>query len=199
MFCSVYYPVEISNVLRAIINDNSNNRYAIIALPCFAYAIKLAINKATKLKRKVNIVASLVCGQLQNRFYSEFLSLQSGIRVDRLSHIVFRRKFKGKLASNFAQVPISLDGPEGVPQFNHELPMFLWQYKYFTQNACDFCDDVFGETADVVFMDAWLPEYKNDYQGTSLIVIRKPEVLDIFKNGINSGGYLHPIGIEKYC
>lgn len=31
--------------------------------------------------------------------------------------------------------------------------------------ACNYCDDVFAECADVTCMDAWLPEYSQDHRG----------------------------------
>ena len=61
-----------------------------------------------------------------------------------------------------------MKGNEGIPLSNQGLPYHLWHYQYFKHNACNFCDDVFGETADITFMDAWLPEYVRDYKGTSL-------------------------------
>lgn len=38
--------------------------------------------------------------------------------------------------------------------------------------ACDFCDDVFAETADIALGDAWLPEYVQDGNGTNVVVTR---------------------------
>ena len=45
--------------------------------------------------------------------------------------------------------------------------LWIWPFKY---KACDFCDDVFAETADVVVGDAWIPKYLT--QGNSLVVTR---------------------------
>ena len=36
--------------------------------------------------------------------------------------------------------------------------------------ACEFCDDVVGETADMSVGDAWLPGYVSDWRGTSVVV-----------------------------
>ena len=108
--------------------------------------------------------------------------LESGIKVDKLSKMDFRRKSGNNLASNFMQIAIDNEGNEGIPQSNHELPFHLWHYHYFKQNSCNFCDDVFGEVADVTFMDAWLPEYDKDYKGTSLIIVRTPKTLKFLEN-----------------
>ncbi len=176
---SAYYPVEISSVLKKILREKEDLTYAIIALPCFVYALRLAIKKVPKLKRKIKIIASLTCGQLQNRFCTELLALESGIKVDELSKMDFRRKSKDNLASNFSQVAIDKKGNEGVPQPYNELPFFLWYYHFFKQNACNYCDDIFGELADVTFMDAWLPKYVKDYRGTSLVIVRTELIKNI--------------------
>ena len=47
----------------------------------------------------------------------------------------------------------------------------------FKYKACDFCDDVFAETADIVVGDAWLPKYL--HEGHSLVVTRSKLFDDI--------------------
>lgn len=179
---SAYYPVEISRILKEIIKEKEEFEYAVIALPCVAYALRLAIDKIPKLKKKIKIIASLTCGQLQNRFCTELLSLESGIKVNELAKMNFRQKSENNSAINYMQVATDKNGNEGIPQANQELPSHLWHYQYFKQNACNFCDDIFGEVADVTFMDAWLPEYIDNYRGTSLIISRTPLALKLLEN-----------------
>ncbi|CEL24997.1 Coenzyme F420 hydrogenase/dehydrogenase, beta subunit C-terminal domain [Methanobacterium formicicum] len=178
---SAYYPVEISRVLKEIIKEKEQLTYAVIALPCVVYALRLAMEKIPKLKKKIKIIASLTCGQLQNRYCTELLALESGIKIDELKKMDFRRKSPKNSAANFLQVATDENKNEGVPQPNQELPFFLWHYHFFKQNACNYCDDVFGELADVTFMDAWLPEYVKDYKGTSLVITRTPLTAKILK------------------
>lgn len=42
--------------------------------------------------------------------------------------------------------------------------------------ACNSCTDVFALDADLVLMDAWLPEYIKDYRGHTLIIVRTNEL-----------------------
>lgn len=179
---SVYYPVEISQVLKIILQEKNKKTYAVIVLPCVAYALRLAMEKIPKLKRKIKIIASLTCGQLQNRFCTEILAIESGVCLKDLAFFDYRRCDKERLASDFLQVPIDFNGNEGKPLNYHGLPYHLWKYHYFKQNACNYCDDIFGEIADVTFMDAWLPDYMKDYRGRSLIIIRGQEIISLFEN-----------------
>jgi coenzyme F420 hydrogenase subunit beta len=178
---SAYYPVELSKSLKKILMNKKEEKYAVIALPCVVYALRLAMEKIPKLKKNIKIIASLTCGQLQNRFCTEFLALESGIQVENLSRVDFRRKSENNTASNFLQVSIDKKGNEGLPQAHQKLA-YLSYYHYFKQNACNFCDDVFGEVADITFMDAWLPEYIKEYRGTSLIIVRTSIVKDQLEN-----------------
>lgn len=179
---SAYYPVEISRVLKEIIKEKEELNYAIIALPCVTYALRLAMEKIPKLKKKIKTIASLTCGQLQNCFCTELLALESGINVNELSIMNFRQKSEKNSAIDYMQVAFDKNGNIGTPHSNQELPFHLWHYQYFKQNACNFCDDIFGEVADVTFMDAWLPEYIQDYRGTSLIIARTPLTLELLEN-----------------
>lgn len=192
---SVYYPVEISEVLKEILEDKNETKYAVIALPCVVYALRLAMEKIPKLKDKIKLIASLTCGQLQNRFCTELLAVESGIPVERLSKMDFRKKSNNKPSFNYLQVAIDKEGNEGIPLANQELPFHLWYYHYFKQNACNFCDDILGELADVTFMDAWLPEYVKDYRGTSLIITRTSLAQNILKSSDELN--LNKIGIEE--
>lgn len=192
---SAYYPVEISIILKKLLKEKEDETYAIISLPCVAYALRLAIKKIPKLKRKIRIITSLTCGQLQNSFCTELIALESGVSVEKLSKMDFRRKSKNEPASNYLQVAIDTDGNEGTALMNNQLPFHLWYYHYFKQNSCNFCDDVFGELADVTFMDAWLPEYVNNYKGTSLIIARTKLAQSLLESSDEL--YLNQIGVEE--
>jgi hypothetical protein len=52
-----------------------------------------------------------------------------------------------------------------------------WGEGLFKNPACEYCDDVLAECADVAIGDAWLPGYVEDPQGTNVAVIRS-EALD---------------------
>jgi hypothetical protein len=52
--------------------------------------------------------------------------------------------------------------------------------------ACDFCDDVTGETADVAVGDAWLPGYVDDSAGTNVVVARHPVLQALIEDGVTA-------------
>lgn len=59
-----------------------------------------------------------------------------------------------------------------------------WLNRWFTINACNYCDDIFAECADIVCMDAWLPEYWSDPNGHNLVIVRSPKIFQTIIGGI---------------
>jgi coenzyme F420-reducing hydrogenase beta subunit len=62
-----------------------------------------------------------------------------------------------------------------------------WGLGFFKYEACDYCDDIFAETADIAVGDAWLKDYTNDSMGNSVVVVRNEQIKAILEDGIQSG------------
>jgi hypothetical protein len=55
---------------------------------------------------------------------------------------------------------------------------------FFQYSACNYCDDVMAETADVSFGDAWVKPYSTDGRGTNVVVVRASWLDDLFQAGL---------------
>ena len=180
---SVYYPVTLAAALAQVLK--SKQRTAVIALPCFVTALRLAQRSSKELRSKLVLVAGLVCGQTRTRGFAEYVAAKSGIAPEDLHEIVFRQKSPEGTAADYRirmeaagrSAMISLSGFYGETR----------QRGLFTPRACTFCDDVFAELADVSLMDAWLPEYARDPAGTSIVVTRSGQAEAIVQHGIAEG------------
>ena len=179
---SAYYPVELSDVLREI--QDKSGKCAIIGLPCFIKAIRLATQGNKKLRDRIHVTVGLVCGQLKSKHFTEYISALSGIKPP-LQNVHYRGKSPEKPASNFYFSCTNKEGDTGKI-FWDEGVAEAWGNRWFTSNACNYCDDVFAECADVIFMDAWLPEYSGDYKGTSLVIVRSAQMQNIIVDRIKS-------------
>jgi hypothetical protein len=62
-----------------------------------------------------------------------------------------------------------------------------WGEGLFKNAACEYCDDVLAECADVAIGDAWLPDYIADPLGTNVVVTRHPHIDQIIKDGAKRG------------
>jgi len=179
---SAYYPVQVSGILKEI--QDKSGKCAIIGLPCFIKAIRLATQSNKKLRDRIHVTVGLVCGQLKSKHYTEYISALSGV-CEPLQKAIFRGKSPEKPATNYYFSCTDKDGITGKI-FWDEGVAEAWVNRWFTPNACNYCDDVFAECADVTFMDAWLPEYWGDYKGTSIVLVRSPQIQDILVDGIKS-------------
>lgn len=190
---SVYYPVELSGVLKEI--QTKPGRYAIIGLPCFIKAIRLATQKNRILKDRICITLGLVCGQLKNKHFTDYIAYLAGVKKGELRQIHYRGKSPDTPASNYFYTFTRKNGTTERFFWDNGISA-VWMNRWFTLNSCNYCDDIFAECADVTFMDAWLPEYSKERQGTNLVLVRTRLVQDVIDNGINNGEVrLDPVSV----
>lgn len=193
---SSYYPVEISSCLRGV--AQSKLRYAVIGLPCVVKGIRRAQRRMPALKRNIPVLLGLVCGQQRSKWFAEYLVRRAGLTMESVSRVSFRmkRETQPTSMSHFAiwadgdPSPRCVERDEGYDN--------AWAQSYFKQDACNYCDDVFAELADAVFMDAWLPGFRHDHRGTSIATARSPRCRSLLIEGVQCGTLLaEPLEIAE--
>lgn len=179
---SVYYPVEMSEVIQKI--TETPGRYAVTGLPCFIKALRLAAQKNRKLRERIVFTIGLVCGQMKSKNYTKYIAgLAGNNSLKRIQSVYYRGKSPEKTVSNYYYQFTDEQGSQNKIFWNEGVSE-AWLNRWFTPNACNYCDDVFAELADVTFMDAWLPEYSKDSMGTNLMLVRSSEILSFIKEGM---------------
>ena len=176
---SKYYPIELSAVINHVM-DNPG-RYAIIGLPCFIKAVRLFSEKNRLFDESIKFTIGLVCGHLKSTEFAKSISWQLGIEPDKLTQIDFRQKIPGRKSSDYGvEVPGEIDGHEITKHaLTRNLYTTNWGDGLFKYPACDYCDDVLAETADITVGDAWLPEYEKDSNGTNVVIVRNQIIQDV--------------------
>lgn len=177
---SCYYPVEMSEVIGGMLREEG--RYALVGLPCFCKGVRLAMRRVPALGRRVKFILGLVCGQLKSKLFAECVCALGGGDPHTLRRAAFRVKDPGRPASDFGIRLVSREAGQGEREvLVHwtEGVDRIWSDRYFTPQACNFCDDVFAEVADASYMDAWLPRYSGDPRGHSIVLVRNGQVWDI--------------------
>jgi coenzyme F420-reducing hydrogenase beta subunit len=177
---SCYYPVEMSEVLRTIRRENL--RFAVIGLPCFLKALGKAMAANSKLADRIVVLAGLVCSHLKSKFFADYLVRLAGADPATVRHITFRKKPPGAALNQYV-FACRTRPDDAASERTLTNDAFLWPEQPFKINACDFCDDVFAECADVTFMDAWLPQYVTRPGGTNLVMVRSPRALALLEQG----------------
>jgi hypothetical protein len=59
-----------------------------------------------------------------------------------------------------------------------------WGAGFFMNIACNYCDDVVAEPADISFGDAWIKPYSLDGMGNNVMVVRSKLIADVILTGI---------------
>lgn len=181
---SAYYPVTMTEALNFI--KNNSGKFAITALPCFSKAIRLLCLQDEVLNKRVKYILGIICGHLKSTGFAESLAWQIGVKPDNLKAIEFRNKIEGKKANEKGIYTIDKENNKSPVVSSRTLAGGNWGHGLFKYKACDYCDDIVGETADVSIGDAWLNEYVNDHRGTNILITRSREIDDIIKLGIKN-------------
>jgi coenzyme F420 hydrogenase subunit beta len=175
-----YYPVSYVEIIDFI--EGNPGKYALTGLPCFVKALRLLSDVNNVIRERIGVIIGLVCGHLKSSFYLDMIAWQLGISLNNMTSFDFRKKIECDDAHTYGveaheQTPITSVKRQA---FARDLYGTNWGYGFLKYHACDFCDDVLAETADVVFGDAWIPKYDKDWRGTNIIVIRRPELEPLF-------------------
>lgn len=176
---SSYYPVTLVNVIKKI--KETDARFAITGVPCFIKTLRLVASEDPILRERIKYTLGIVCGGMKSANQSKMIGWDLGVEPENLVSIDFRRKYKDRPASQkIYQVWSNKDQEE---RFKGAGDIFGTDYGsgFFKPKACDFCDDVVGELADVSIGDAWLRDFRNDPNGTSLIIVRNKKILELLE------------------
>lgn len=183
---SCYQPLELSKALQYVMENEG--RYAIVALPCVAKGLRLAMLANRHLNNRIEYIFGLTCGQNKSRHFVDYIA-EHHIGLKNPSSIQFRVKDPNRHANNYLSHFNYRESSGNIEKHDvswSEGISRIWVNRWFTLEACDYCDDIFAETADAVFMDAWLSDYANDCDGTSLAVIRDSRVDTLIRQGMTA-------------
>ena len=173
---SAYYPISLESAISFI--KKNKGKYAITALPCFAKALRLFSLQEPIIKERLSFIIGIICGSLKSANYAKSIAWQQGVHPSNLYTIDFRVKIKNK--PPYVQGN-SVNDNYNTCKTNKELFGTDYGMGFFKPKACDYCDDVFAETADISLGDAWLPKYDEDDKGNSIIIIRNITISKVFK------------------
>jgi coenzyme F420 hydrogenase subunit beta len=177
-----YYPVTLGTVINQL--KTSNERFAIVGIACFIKSVRLLQFYHPELKEKIKFTIGIICGGVKSKFFAEYLAGKSGVSSNQFSKPQFRIKDHNSTASDYSF------GCKDSKGELHTIKMKkvgdMWGSGMFKNNACDFCDDVTTELADISLGDAWLNPYNQEGKGTNVMVTRSQLAEDLIKHGIIS-------------
>jgi coenzyme F420-reducing hydrogenase beta subunit len=173
---SRYYPIELSGVLREM--AAKPGRYVVVGIPCFIKAVQLARLNDPVLRDRIVITIGLVCGHMKSARFAESIAWQAGQSIENVEHVDFRVKTPGRPANWYRAGLLLSDGSRCEKDW-WDMVDGDWGAGFFQASACNYCDDVCAETADVSFGDAWIEPYSSQAKGTNVVVVRSSLIHDL--------------------
>lgn len=175
-----YYPVTLGTVIDQL--KNSTERFAVVGIACFIKSVRLLQFYHPELKEKIKFTIGIICGGVKSKFFAEYLAGKSGVSSNQFSKPQFRIKDHNSTASDYSF------GCKDSKGELHTIKMKkvgdMWGSGMFKNNACDFCDDVTTELADISLGDAWLNPYNQEGKGTNVMVTRSKLAEKLINDGI---------------
>lgn len=187
-----YYPVTLATILPEI--NKLSGTIAVSGVACFIKSIRLAQYYHPELNEKIKFLVGIICGGIKSSFFAEYLASKTGLQKDEFIKPEFRIKDYNSTANDysFGITEISSDEPK---QIKMRSVGDMWGTGLFKANACDFCDDVTTELADISVGDAWIQPYVEDGKGTSVVVTRSKAADRLIKNAILK----NKVQLESLC
>lgn len=184
---SRYYPVHFDEVVKQV--KVSEKKYAFVGVPCFIKSIRLLALTDPAIQKNIVFCVSLFCGHFKTKAFAEMIGWQLNIPPKRLASIDFRVKNNKK--SHHYSIQAGYKDSSNVvsklpPVQTRELYGMDWGLGLFKPKACDWCDDIAGETADITLGDAWLAEYSQDSGGRNIVVVRNKKIAKILEDALKS-------------
>ncbi len=177
-----YYPVTMSEAPNEL--KSFDGKVAVVGIGCFIKAVRLLQYYNPELREKIIFTIGIICGGLKSKFFGEYLAAKAGVQNNKFTKPQFRIKDYESTAGDYSFGCIDKQGTEKHVKMKSVGD--VWGTGMFKCNACDFCDDVTTELADISLGDAWIPPYSQDGKGTNVIVTRTALAEKLINDGIQS-------------
>jgi len=181
---SRYFPVDLADVLREI--RETPGRYAVVGIPCFIKAVNLLRAEDPVIAERVTHLLGLFCGHMKSAAFVDSFAWQLEVPPAAVRAVEYRRKDEGRPANWYTAQLRLKDGTERSRDWWH-LADGDWGAGFFQASACNWCDDVMAETADIAFGDAWVEPYSSDGRGTNVAIVRSPALRDMVAGALADG------------
>lgn len=163
-----YVPVTMAELFEKI--STIDGRVAVSGVACFVKAVRLKQYYYPELKEKIPFVVGIICGGLKSKYYTDFLAQSADCFVE-YGNAQYRIKNKDSYALDY-KFSCTEKNNNKIHMVEMKKLGDMWGTGLFKSNACDFCDDVVTELADISLGDAWIDPYDKSGMGNSIIITR---------------------------
>ena len=186
---SKYCPVPANIALKEILESKEGEKFAVVGLPCHIHGIRKAEQINEKLKAKIVLHLGLLCSINRNFLSQDYLLNKFDVKREDVVKFDYRGEgWIGKMTITFKN---------GDKKFYPYITYWSQMLRsYFIPLRCTLCSDQSCELSDASFGDIWLPEFRDDKIGTSVIISRT-EAGDKILNEMKSKNKINLNKIER--
>ena len=189
---SKYCPVAANYALKDILHEKG--KFAVVGLPCHIHGVRKAEQLYPELKKKIILHIGLMCSHMVSFKGTEFVVRKLNMDKSRIQEITYRGAgWPGAMTVKSAERSVSIPLVGNWRSYWPVFSSFL-----FTPMRCTMCPDQLAELADISLGDAWLPEFRGDKIGRSLLITRT-QFAERLLNSLQLDGKvaLSPVSLEK--
>lgn len=191
-----YHATHMADVLREI--SQVDARYLFIGVPCYCKAVRRLQLIDPVIRDRVRFVFSLVCGHMKSLNWTLSLAWAAGVAPADAASFRYRTKAPGISARDYVFEVTDRATGDTHRRAAKDCVGGRFNAGALMLPACDYCDDVVGETADLTVGDAWLPQFDTDPQGTNLLVVRSAAIEAVLRSATARGAlHLTPVSAAE--
>lgn len=169
---SRYSPTATNAVLKALMNNHDDKKYAYVGLPCQIASLRLIEQQNPALTNKILLRIGLFCGKMTSVHGTRHLLSRYGLKPESLKILHYREgKWPGYLMARNRNLTVK------IPYFQYYGLFFM--HGLFTPYRCLCCNDFHADLSDFSCGDAWLSELKAKRSGKNLAIVKTQTALDI--------------------
>lgn len=176
---SFYFPIEYSEILLKF--RKTKKKLLIIGVPCIIRGLLDLFNNHQEYKQNNIYTIALACSHNVSGQFIDFLAESLKIDKTQLFMVNLRNKDNIKDANSFNNYFYTNQGE--LKKINRFDSVFTktWRNYFFSLNACHYCSDFWGYSADISVKDAW-GKWAVDPLGKNIVVVRNSFLMEFIKN-----------------
>ena len=166
--------------------EEVEGNYAVVALPCYAQALRLYMKVSPKLRKRIKLIVGLYCNGVFEPELFRDLCRARGVAPEEVQNLDFRAgKWPGLLE-------LQLKDGRKLPAVGQEeyKDAFNTLKLGYTPRRCDMCIDFSGEYADISAGDPWLRGADGNYlypDGYTAVLVRTENGAALLQQAIDAG------------
>ncbi len=160
---SKYCPVHLNTILKEVLK--TEGRYALVGLPCHIQGLRKAFSINEKIRERVILTCGLMCSYNRNFLAIDYVLYRLGIKKEDVAKLDYRGEgYLGNLG-----IYLKDGTKKSVPFIEYYTN---WLKSYFYIPRCSLCADHTAELADISFGDNWMPMFRTESIGNSILISR---------------------------